>query len=280
MKFFASFLSLYFLFFSSLLSAFFPSLLSASSLSDSIRFHVTWSLQKSPDGPLLPLGTNMLVDQGIDQLLQGLTGLTGSGAGGKKKFVPFSGSTSHFVVSSSTISEVRTNFCLAGPLLGDSTMLPGWPKLLNLITDTACPPGIGGSDCAFPDGVEYKAQFGAGVATGVWKGISLTNGDLYDPLPCCGDCNGDGVASATEWNTCIAIRDGGAAYGTCPACDCDQSGVVDSADINHIAFYTLSTTLGCYNGSSGACLNYLAINPGTKGVNDVWTVIMRFVVVP
>lgn len=47
------------------------------------------------------------------------------------------------------------------------------------------------------------------------------------PLPCCGDCNGDGYVSDSEMATCLDISIQATPLAACPQCDCNNDGTVD-----------------------------------------------------
>jgi len=68
-------------------------------------------------------------------------------------------------------------------------------------------------------------------------------------LPCCGDCNGNGVVSALEVQTCLNIMEG-ASLSLCPACDCFGHGTVGIPEIQIITSFSLNgcpVVQGCCN---------------------------------
>lgn len=223
------------------------------------------------------IGDNIIIDQGIEQILLGITGMGSSaGSGAKKKLTAFNAANSFMYVGATAGTVDREAMCVNAAPLGQASMLPGWPKLLNSVPDTACPWGSGGSDCGYVDTLEYKSSFAAGVATGAWNNLSLGAGSIY-PQPCCGDCDGNGSVSVAEGNVCVNIQSGGALLSTCPPCDCDLSGSVSSGELILIA---LSQASGCFTGGVGSCLNAIDASIGTKGASDVWTVTLQIGVIP
>jgi len=59
---------------------------------------------------------------------------------------------------------------------------------------------------------------------------------------CCGDCNANGVINSNEALLCAAIYQDEANLPTCPACDCDDDGVVNISELQIISNNTIE---GC-----------------------------------
>lgn len=120
------------------------------------------------------------------------------------------------------------------------------------------------------------------------------------PAPaCCGDCNGNGLVSTAERDTCNNIYAGTQPWADCPACDCDGNGTVTAAEVttaySHAAYGCPSSAtpipgqpwtmnplnsegfaLGRLNcrasGTQVACLNttVLTADPSTPRAGDIW----------
>jgi len=221
------------------------------------------------------LGENAMLDQGIEQALQALSGISA----GQKKNYSFFGLSSMWVGTNST-PVARTDFCL-GP---GTNLTPngvgmdfGYPKLLNLVADTACPPIVANTDCGYIDTLQFKSTFGAGTGTGTWTSLALTNTPNYYPYTCCGDCDADSSVTTTEYNLCDAIRLGSSPLSDCYACDCNADGTVTQTEVTFIGGATGPLSIGCFSSSLGSCLNRLVISPGSKGASDVWIVTLNWV---
>ena len=73
------------------------------------------------------------------------------------------------------------------------------------------------------------------------------------PMACCGDCDGDGVVSNDEFQTCIPPIIPEAPFAPCSACDCNHDGNVGSAgELTRIATNILSGCPGAPTKTSSA----------------------------
>ncbi len=128
-------------------------------------------------------------------------------------------------------------------------------------SDEACVPGF--SQCCT---CATFTPTGTATPTGTLPTATATPTATASARVCCGDCNGDGIATLEELRSCLENPFG---PGSCSACDCNHDGIVTTDEVVTVVNNILN---GCFGTPTATPTPTVAVCPGDCNGDGVVTV--------